>query len=73
MSKYFFQYTTLASESHQVRTLSSLVSPLGVVDLPTNHKPSLPSRKPLMGINFRQDMLHENVKFYLGIYPIEAH
>jgi len=44
----------------------SLVAPLGVVDLLTNHKPTLPSRKPLKSINFSQDMLHENVKFYLS-------
>jgi len=54
--KYFLQYTTFASERHQVRTWgrqtcflsrapSSLVAPLGVVDLATNHTPTLPSHK----------------------------
>jgi len=63
-NKYFFQYSAFASERHQVRTRerqtcflprapSSLVMPLGVVDLTTNHKPTLPSHKSLMGINFR--------------------
>jgi len=35
------------------RASSSLIAPLGDVDLPTNHKPTLPSHKSLMDINFR--------------------
>jgi len=48
--------------------------PLGVVDLPTNHKLTFHCHKSLMAINFRYDMLHENVNFYFKvIYPIEAY
>jgi len=40
--------------------------------LTTNHRPTLPSHKSLMGINLRYD--HENVNLNLNvIYPIEAH
>jgi len=56
------------------RASFSLVASLGVVVLTTNHKPTLPSHKSLMGINFRWNILHENVKFYFKVvYPIEAH
>jgi len=75
----------ICSERHQVRTQgrqtfllprapTSLVTPLRAAGLTTNHKPTLPSHKSLMGINFRQRTLHENVKFYFKvIYPIKAH
>jgi len=75
--KYFLQYSTIASErletwfEHRGTKIafcpeSHLASlrPMGVVGLITNHKPTLPSHKSLMGVNFRQDMLHENEKFY---------
>jgi len=56
------------------RASFSLVASLGVVVLTTNHKPTFPSHKSLMGINFRWNILHENVKFYFKVvYPIEAH
>jgi len=46
---------------------------MGAVGLTTNHKPTLPSHKSLMGINFRY-MPHEIAKIYLKIiYAIEAH
>ena len=61
---YFLQFSTFASERHQVRTQgrltccfprapSSLITPLGMTGLTTNHKPTLPSHKSLMDINFR--------------------
>ena len=80
--KYFLQYSTFASERHQVRTRecqncilsrvpSSLVKALGAVGLITNLKPTLPSHKLLMGINFRYNMLHEI--YFKVVYPVEAH
>jgi len=43
------------------------------VGLTANRKPTLPSHKSLMGINFRYDMLHENVKLYFKVIcPITA-
>jgi len=57
--KYFRQYSTFASEIHQVRTRgrqtcflarvpSSLITPLSVVGLTTNDKPTLPRHMALM-------------------------
>jgi len=56
------------------RASSSLVTPLGAVGLSTNHKPTLPSHRSLISINFTKGMLHENVKFHFKfIYLVEAH
>jgi len=62
--KCIIQCRTLAFERHQVRTQerqtcflpqtsSSLVTLLGAVGHTTHHKPTLPSHKSLVGINFR--------------------
>jgi len=75
---YFLQFSAFASERHQVRTRgrqtfflsrapSSLVTPLGVVGLTTNHKPTLSSHKSLMSINVRKDMIQKKVQFYFEV------
>jgi len=78
--KYFRQYSTFASEKHQVRTRGAKLA-----SWPGRHLASLrpwvwwvlqqiislpyigTSHWWVMGINFRKDMLHKNFKFYVEV------